>query len=241
MRLLEVIAFDIASCTLIERAGAGRIELCADPASGGTTPSPGMIKKAQETVSIPVFVMIRPRGGDFLYSKDEFLVMQQDIQFCKSLGIKGIVTGILKYDGMVDYDRTAHLVDLAYPMEVTFHRAFDRVRDPFQSVTDIIQMGCKRILTSGLMPKASQGIGLLAKLIQETKKQIVIMPGSGINSNNIAHFAQTLDTNEFHTSARTLVDSQMDYTNTNMLEKLQHTQVDPSEIKSCVEKLSLYS
>src|SRR3569623_1445721 len=155
---LEIIGFNIETCITAQEAGANRIELCDNPQEGGTTPSYGFIKAARNKQLIELYAMIRPRGGDFLYSDEEYEIMKADIEMCKHLGCDGIVTGILNKDGNVDKQRTAALVGYAYPLGVTFHRAFDRVYDPFSAIEDVIDAGCERILTSGLRPKAIDGI-----------------------------------------------------------------------------------
>ena len=169
--ILEVIGFNIESCIAAEQAGASRIELCDNPAEGGTTPSMGMILQAKKRLTIPLHVMIRPRGGDFLYHADEFEIMQRDIIFCKEQGIDGIVTGILNEDGTVDKQRTSLLVTLAYPMTVTFHRAFDRAADKVQALEHVIETGCERILTSGGMPTAAEGIEIAERSRKTGRKQ----------------------------------------------------------------------
>jgi copper homeostasis protein len=199
---LEVIAFTIESCAIIEQAGAHRIELCDNPAAGGTTPSYGMIKAARNKAGIDLFVMIRPRGGDFLYSADEFSIMLSDIQTCKQLGCDGVVLGLLQKDGSIDVLRTAQLVELAYPMEVTFHRAFDHCAAPFEALEQLVAAGCQRILTSGQQPQAAAGAGLIAQLVKAASNRIIIMPGSGINANNIAALAEQTGAAEFHASLR---------------------------------------
>ena len=146
---LEVIAFSIESCSLIQQSGAHRIELCDNPGEGGTTPSYGFTKKARELATIELYTMIRPRGGDFLYSADEFESMKEDIKRCKQLGCDGVVFGLLNADGTVDKERASMLVDLADPMGVTFHRAFDRVRDACVGLDTLCEIGCVRVLTSG--------------------------------------------------------------------------------------------
>ncbi|MGL6267965.1 MAG: copper homeostasis protein CutC, partial [Chitinophagaceae bacterium] len=181
---LEVIAYHIESCIIAQESGADRIELCANPGEGGTTPSYGMIRAAKAKCSIPVFVMIRPRGGDFLYTDEEFRIMRDDIIQCREYGCDGVVLGLLKADGSVDINRTKELVQLAYPMEVTFHRAFDRVKDAHQSLEDLIDCGCTRILTSGLKPNAAEGVSLIRELVELADERIIIMPGSGVRSSN---------------------------------------------------------
>ena len=179
---LEVIAFNIESCKLAQKSGAHRIELCDNPGEGGTTTSIGMIKAARANVDIELFPIIRPRGGDFLYSDDEFEIMKEDILQCKNIGCDGVVIGLLNAEGTIDKTRTSKLVNLAYPMSVTFHRAFDRANDPFKAMEDIIESGCERILTSGQQPSALEGIELISALIKKAEERIIIMPGSGLRS-----------------------------------------------------------
>jgi copper homeostasis protein len=209
--MLEIIGFTIEGCVNAQAAGAGRIELCDNAADGGTTPSYGFIKAARKLLNIPLYAMIRPRGGDFLYSDEEFDMMQADIRLCKQLGCDGVVFGLLMADGQIDKERTTRLVELAYPLGVTFHRAFDKCREPLQALEDIIATGCERILTSGQQPTASEGMALIQQLIEQADQRITIMPGSGVNSNNIAMLAQKTGAVEFHSSARTTVQSDMQY------------------------------
>ena len=234
---LEVIAFSIDSCSIIQQAGAHRIELCDNPGEGGTTPSYGMIKKARELTSIELYTMIRPRGGDFLYSFDEFDAMKEDIKICKQLGCDGVVLGILTADGTVDKQRTGALVELAYPMGVTFHRAFDRVRNPFEALETLVEIGCERVLTSGLMPNVTDGKEVLKELITAADERIIVMPGSGIRHTNIAEIAYHTGAVEFHTSARTSLASTMHYQNEQMKEELKSCSVDRMEIELCLQKL----
>lgn len=235
---LEVIAFSIESCSLIQQAGAHRIELCDNPGEGGTTPSYGFIKKARELASIELYTMIRPRGGDFLYTADEFDAMKEDIKLCKQLECDGVVFGLLNADGMVDKARTAALVELAYPMGVTFHRAFDRVRDAFGALDTLIDVGCERVLTSGLMPNVSGGKHLLKELVVAADERIIIMPGSGVRHNNLAELAHFTGAVEFHTSARTNVATGMQYINEQMNEGLTSVNVDSNEVIACLAELN---
>jgi len=158
---LEVIGFDLASCVTAQQQGADRIELCANPCDGGTTPSYGTIALARRNTSIQLFPIIRPRGGDFLYTELEFQAMVEDIRRCAELGCDGVVIGMLREDGSVDVDRCAELIRTAGAMQVTFHRAFDRVSDPFTALEQIIGLGCARILTSGLQPNVDLGKQIL--------------------------------------------------------------------------------
>lgn len=235
---LEVIAFSLESCLLIEKAGAHRIELCDNPGEGGTTPSYGFIKKARTLTSIDLYPMIRPRGGDFLYSIDEFEAMKEDVTSCKQLGCDGVVIGLLNADGTVDRERTSILVDLAYPMGVTFHRAFDRTRDAFEALETLIDVGCERVLTSGLMPNVNGGKELLKQLVTKADDRIIIMPGSGVRHNMIAELAQFTGAVEFHTSARTHVSSAMEYHNDQMNETLTSVTVDSNEVIACLAALN---
>lgn len=229
---LEVIAFSIASCQIAVIAGANRIELCDNPHEGGTTPSYGMIKAARSKAAIELFPIIRPRGGDFLYSNDEFEIMKNDILMCKSLGCDGVVIGLLLLNGTVDKQRTEELVALAYPMQVTFHRAFDRVENPYESLETIINCGCSRILTSGLQPTAMEGVDLLAALVHQAENRISIMPGSGIRPDNILSIQTKTGAKEFHSSARRLLASAMHYKNPLMNEDLQSYELDGDQVHS---------
>lgn len=229
--LLEIAVFNIQSALTAANAGADRLELCENPFDGGTTPSYGTLKTVREKINIPVFPIIRPRGGDFLYDDEEFEVIKKDILLCKELGFEGLVTGILSTDGSIDIKRTAQLVELAYPLEVTFHRAFDRAKDPLQSLEDIIKCGCQRILTSGQVPNAFDGKALIKKLADQANERIIIMPGSGVRSNNIAELARYTGTTELHSSARKNTTSHMNFVQLSMEENLENITVDPEEIR----------
>jgi copper homeostasis protein len=236
---LEVIAFTIESCLLIERAGAHRIELCDNPADGGTTPSYGFLKQTREKTSIDLYPMIRPRGGDFLYNEDEFEIMKNDVKLCKEIGCNGVVFGLLNNDGTVNKKWTSQLVELAYPLGVTFHRAFDRVRDALETMETLIEIGCERILTSGLRPDVNSGADLIAQLVKIADERIIIMPGSGLRSSNIAAIAGQTGASEFHTSARKFIGSKMDYLNPEMGEELKSVTVDEDEIINTLKALTL--
>ncbi|QEC69014.1 copper homeostasis protein CutC [Panacibacter ginsenosidivorans] len=229
--ILEIAVFNINSAIIAANAGADRIELCENPFDGGTTPSYGTLKTVREKISIPVFPIIRPRGGDFLYSDDEYEVMKKDILLCKDLGFEGVVTGILLPDGSIDIKRTAKLVKLAYPLEVTFHRAFDRAKEPLKSLGDVIKCGCQRILTSGQVPNAFDGKELIRLLVEQSAERIIIMPGSGVRGNNIKEIAGYTGATELHSSARKNITSAMEFKQPLMHETLENISVDPSEIK----------
>lgn len=211
--LIEICADSVDSAIAAEVNGADRIELCDNLTEGGTTPSAGKIKTVLKSVNIPVFVMIRPRGGDFLYTKTEFEVMRQDLLIAKDLGVQGIVLGILKADGSIDKSRTTKLVSLASPLPVTFHRAFDMANDPFQATQDLIECGVKRILTSGQKKTASEGLPMIEQLISLYGEKINFMAGAGIHADNIDFFINSPYLNEIHMTSFKIVESAMQYRN----------------------------
>ena len=227
---LEVIGFDLASCLTAEAKGANRIELCANPHEGGTTPSYGVIEAARRNTSIQLFPIIRPRGGDFFYSELEFQAMAADIRQCEQLGCDGVVIGMLREDGSVDVDRCAELITHAGSMQVTFHRAFDRLADPMQSLEDIIALGCSRILTSGQRPNVELGKEMLRTLVGAAGDRITIMPGSGVRSNNILELAKFTGARAFHSSARKALPSSMAFVNPAMDEELDSISIDAEEV-----------
>jgi len=200
--LLEVCAYNTASCIIAERAGAGRIELCADASAGGTTPSVETIREVKEKVSIPIYAMVRPRGGDFFYNDAEIAAIKRDIANCWSFGCEGIATGVATAGGRIDTELLKRIVDWAYPMRVTCHRVFDRTPDPFRALEDIISCGCERILTSGQQNTAIEAPALIAQLVEAAGGRIIIMPGSGVRSSNVKELALATHAREFHSSAR---------------------------------------
>ncbi len=234
---LEVIGFDLASCLIAEQYGADRIELCANPHDGGTTPSWGTISAARQATSVQLFPIIRPRGGDFLYSDSEFDAMTADIEQCRQLGCDGVVIGMLLSDGSVDARRCAALIDQAGSMQVTFHRAFDRVQDPMRSLEQIIDLGCTRILTSGLCPTADAGKDMLRALVEAAGDRITIMPGSGVRVANIVELAEFTGATAFHSSARSTCASAMDYVNPAMAEDLSCIRLDAGEVAEMRRRL----
>jgi copper homeostasis protein len=235
--LLEIAVFNIESAILAADSGADRLELCENPYEGGTTPSYGFLKNASDIISIPVFPIIRPRGGDFLYSNAEFNQICYDIELCKDLGFKGIVCGLLLSDGTIDYKRTAQLVSLAGNMQFTFHRAFDRAIQPFEALETIIETGANRILTSGQVPNAFDGKELIQQLIQKANKRIIIMPGSGVRSNNIKALQLFTGAQELHSSARLTIKSSMKFHRESMNEEMLNTTIDTKEVYEMKSKL----
>jgi copper homeostasis protein len=211
--LLEIAVGNLHGALVAQQAGAHRIELCDNLREGGTTPSYGYLQQARGLLHIPVYPIVRPRGGDFLYSEAEFETMLADVQLCKQLGYEGVVVGCLLADGRVDEERTKRLVELAWPMGVTFHRAFDRSRDAFEALEAVIACGCERILTSGQVPAAPDGALLIRQLVEKADGRISIMPGSGVRAANLAALMKTVGANEYHSSAKNTAASEMHYHN----------------------------
>lgn len=206
--MLEICSFSLESCLTAQKVGAVRVELCGGMFEGGTTPSAGLISLARQNLTIKLYVMIRPRGGEFCYSDAEFEVMKADIQTAKNLGADGVVFGILNPDGSVDKKRTTELVDLAAPLQVTFHRAFDVANDPIQALEDIIDCGCERILTSGQKNTAIEGIDLLKTLVEKSQNRIEIMAGSGVSAQNAQQFLN-IGVHALHMTGKGIQESKM--------------------------------
>ncbi|MGL5683403.1 MAG: copper homeostasis protein CutC [Marinifilaceae bacterium] len=209
---LEICVYSLESIENAQQSGANRVELCAGASEGGITPSYATIRMAKQMCEIELFVMIRPRGGDFLYSDYEFQQMKQDILFAKECGVDGVVLGILNPDGSVDVKRTKELVNLAAPLKVTFHRAFDMCNTLDQALEDVITTGCFRILTSGQMPSAFAGINNIKRLAQQSAGRIQIMAGAGVNHDNASALLDT-GVDAIHFSASSYRDSGMIFRN----------------------------
>ena len=210
---LEICTYSAESVQEAAKAGADRCELCSSSPEGGCTPSAGTIWKARQVPNVKLMVMIRPRGGDFLYSDDEIEIMCHDIDVAKSLKADGVVFGCLTSDGNIDVEKMKKLMSHCDGLDVTCHRAFDMCKDPVKGLEDLISVGVKRVLTSGCKPKAYDGIPLLKQLVDQSKGRIIIMPGCGINHNNIAEIAQKTGATELHFSAKTSVPSMMKFRN----------------------------
>ncbi len=196
--LLEISVETLEGALAAERGGADRIELCADLSLGGVTPGADLLRAVRAQVRIPIFSMVRPRAGDFVYSSAEFAEMKRAIADAKESGMDGVVLGVLTKKHRVDIERTQELVDMAKPLPVTYHRAFDESADLHQALEDVIQTGSKRILTSGGAKGAPEGAAVLAELIAAGGKRIVIVPGAGISAANIRQIAQRTRAREFH-------------------------------------------
>ncbi|MBQ8271180.1 MAG: copper homeostasis protein CutC [Bacteroidaceae bacterium] len=209
MAILEICAGSIESVLAAQRGGAARVELCAALEIGGTTPSAGLIAQARKIGGITLNVLIRPRGGDFLYNAYETECMIEDIRTCKAIGADSIVIGALTPDGDIDTALCRRLIAEADGMSITFHRAFDMCREPQKALEEIIALGCHRVLTSGQAPTAEEGTELLKQLVAQADGRIIIMPGCGVNSLNAARILQTTNATEIHASARKSVGSNM--------------------------------
>lgn len=204
-RLLEVCAFNIQSSLIAERAGAVRVELCDNPLEGGTTPSYGTIRMVREKIAIELYPIIRPRSLNYLYTDYEWEIIQADIKLCKESGCDGISIGMQKQDGTIDADRMKRICDLSYPMGVTSNRVFDAVPDAYEALETLINCGCERILTSGLAATAPEGSVLLKELVNKADGRIIIMPGAGVRSHNLAKLIEDTGATEYHSSARQAV------------------------------------
>lgn len=196
--LLEITVESLDSALAAERGGADRIELCAELSRGGLTPGVTTMRKLHEELEIPVFAIIRPRAGDFVYSEREFATMKREISMARDLGMDGVVLGILRADFFVDVERTAELVQWARPLEVTFHRAFDSTPDPLAALEDVISTGATRILTAGGAARVPEGMETLQKLANAAGSRIVIMPGGGLDAANITKAVAETQAREFH-------------------------------------------
>lgn len=209
----EVCVDSVHSALAAEKGGATRVELCSALSEGGLTPSAGLMELTKKQLNIPVHVLIRPRRGDFLYSDLEFEIMKKDILLAKSLGVEGVVLGILNIDGQVDVKRTEELISLAAPLKITFHRAFDVCIAPFNALADLMRLKVDYLLTSGQKKTALEGAELIAELIKLAGKNLTVMPGGGINEANIGELLKKTGASVFHASARSNVDSRMAFQN----------------------------
>ncbi|MBI1966871.1 MAG: copper homeostasis protein CutC [Gemmatimonadetes bacterium] len=207
--LIEACVDSVESAIAAERGGAGRIELCDNLVEGGTTPSAGTIAECRKRLRIPIYVMIRPRGGDFLYSAAEVAVMRRDIVQAEALGADGVVLGLLQRDGTVDVARTRALIALARPLDVTFHRAIDVCRDPEEALVALIALGVDRVLTSGQAPTAWKGAAVIARLVRRAAGRIAILPGGGIDERNARRLVERTGAREVHVRGTAPVKSRM--------------------------------
>lgn len=244
---IEICANSVESAVKAQEGGAYRVELCAGIPEGGTTPSFGDIRMARQLLQkTKLHVIIRPRGGDFLYSHLELEIMIHDIKVARQLGADGVVFGCLTSDGNVDIPAMKMLINAVGNMDVTFHRAFDMCKNPQEALEQIIELGCSRILTSGQEADAFKGIPLLKELVKQADGRIIIMPGCGVNPNNIRRIAEETGTSEFHFSGRSTYESGMIYRNpkvsmggTVKIEEYQKDVTNPEIVKAALAELAL--
>ena len=247
MYKFENCANSVESCIEAQKASLDRVELCAGIPEGGTTPSYGDIVMARKLlIMTKLHVIIRPRGGDFLYSDLEREIMLEDVRMARRLGVDGVVFGALTADGDIDMDFMRQLMVESEGMSVTFHRAFDVCRNPFVALEQIIELGCDRILTSGQMPKAEDGVDLLKQLVEKAGDRIIIMPGCGVNAGNIAKIAQITGAKEFHFSARSKHESGMQFRKSRvsmggsvMIDEYSRDVTDELIVKDIIAKLNV--
>ncbi len=240
--IIEIATSDYSTTKSAVEGGADRIELCANLAEGGTTPSYGTVQLCREKFKVQLFPIIRPRGGDFLYTDEEFEIMLRDVRMFKQLGCDGVVIGMLNTDGAIDMKRNSMLVEAAYPMGVTFHRAFDRCIEPLEAMEQLIQMGCERILTSGQQPAAPDGVALIAELNKLSDGRIIIMPGSGVRVDNIKMLAEKTGCTEFHSSLRGKVNTKMEFIHPafkNSAESYSNNAIAPDEVRELRNALAV--
>ena len=243
MAILEICAGSVASAIAARDGGAQRIELCAALEVGGVTPSAGLIAEARKVEGLVLNVIIRPRGGDFLYDSHEIACMEEDIRTCRRIGVDGVVIGALTAEGDIDTATCKRLINAADGMSITFHRAFDMCRNPQKALEELIALGCHRVLTSGQAPTAEAGAALLGELVEQADGRIIIMPGCGVNSNNAARILQATGANEIHTSARKSVGSGMIYRNSSVSmgnsdsDEYARKETDVNEVRAIVNEI----
>jgi copper homeostasis protein len=243
---LEICVDSVESAVNAQIAGADRVELCDNLIEGGTTPSFGTIVSARDNLTIGLHVIIRPRGGDFLYSDSEYDIMKRDIEKCGECGVDGVVIGILKPEGAIDTERIAKLIKLAHPMSVTFHRAFDMCSDPIRGLEDIISAGASRLLTSGQKDIVPDGAELISNLVRQSGNRIIIMPGSSLDESNIASMAKVTGASEFHLTGRKIVNSKMTFRREGItmggvpdIPEFYRNVADPERIKKIINILKM--
>lgn len=241
---LEICCYSAESALIAQQFGADRIELCDNYSEGGTTPSYGSVQLALEQLNIPLNVMVRPRGGDFLYSGVEYEIMKRDVRTFRELNANGVVIGFLTPDGKIDLDKTREIVELAHPMEVTFHRAFDMCRDPLSALEQLKDIGVTRILTSGAKRTVMEGIELLTELVRQAGDEISVMPGDGVNEATLEELMKRTGAKEYHSAAQTFESSGMTYFNKDVsmggvesVDEYKKVSVDGSKIRAMAQTL----
>ena len=209
--IYEICVDSVAGVQAAKDAGAHRAELCAALIEGGITPSCGMMRRARTIPGIKIQMMIRPRGGDFLFDSDEFEIMKADIDTAKAEAADGVVIGLLKSDGTIDEERSAELIARARPLSVTFHRAFDMTPDPFAALETLIRLGVERVLTSGQEPTVLEGLPLITELVRRAGDRIIVMPGGGITARNVERILAAARPREIHFAALQLEPGEMKF------------------------------
>ena len=243
--LVEAAVASVASALAAESAGAGRLELCGSLVEGGTTPSRGMLTRVRERVALPIHVLIRPRGGDFLFDGDESEVMLRDIATARTAGAEGVVIGALDREGRVDPQLTRRLTDAARPMAVTFHRAFDLTRDPAEALETLIGLGIERVLTSGQALSALRGTATIAALVRQAGGRIAVMAGGGINEANAARVVKETGVTEIHIGATGIFDSSMEFRREEVFmgkpyqpDEYRRVETDPERVQRIVKNVN---
>lgn len=244
MAILEICAGSVESAIAARDGGAKRIELCAALEIGGVTPGAGLIAEARKIEGLVLNVIIRPRGGDFLYNSYEAASMEEDIRTCRRLGADGVVIGALTADGDIDTALCRRLIAAAGGMSVTFHRAFDMCRNPRKALEELIELGCDRVLTSGQAATAVAGIPLLKELAEQAGERIIIMPGCGVNSTNAAAILNATGAKEIHASARKSVGCGMKFRHSGVSmgspnsDEYARKETDVEEVRAIVARIS---
>ena len=246
-KTLEICCFSAESAIKAAKAGADRIELCDNYSEGGTSPSYGAVKRTLDQLEIPVNVIVRPRGGDFLYSPFEYEIVKEDVRALKELQANGVVIGFLQPNGDIDLEKTREMVELAGPMEVTFHRAFDMCRNPLKALEQLKDTGITRILTSGARYNVTEGIDLLTELVQNAGDALSIMPGCGVNVHTLPQLIEETHAREYHSASKMFEESRMTYFNPDVsmggvdtVDEYQQVAVDEDSIKAMVKILKEY-
>ena len=241
--ILEVCCGSLASALAAQEGGAHRVELCANLYEGGTTPSHGTLSLAREKLMIKINVLVRPRGSDFVYNNDEMDIIKRDVLKCKELGMDGVVIGFLTPEGEIDIEKTTEIVKLARAMSVTFNRAFDMCRDPYNALEELIEVGVDRILTSGQKNIAPEGINLIADFVKEAGDRIIIMPGAGLEGENIAEFHAKVGAKEYHSTLWDKVESVMEFRRSDVfmggspeIPEFTWMQTDPERVRGFINE-----
>ncbi len=243
--VLEVCCGSLASALAAQEGGAHRVELCDNLYEGGTTPSHGTLSLAREKMTIKINVLVRPRGSDFVYNENEMEIIKRDVMKCKELGMDGVVIGFLTPRGEIDVEKTMEIVKLASPMSVTFHRAFDMCKDPYNALEELIEVGVDRILTSGQKNMAPEGIDLIADLVKKAGDRVIIMPGAGLEVENVAEFHAKVGAKEYHSTLWDEIESVMAFRRSDVfmggspeIPEFTWMQTNPEKVSLFIEEMT---